>query len=421
MWLLETRDGELDELNFYGKEFELLKSISADDRRVLEAWNPFKNFEFLYKARSSAKDANIVIVNHALLTQDTEDASSKILPDVEYLIVDEAHNLENVATESFKHTSSLQMLETTFTSLDHALKRYKKTHPDDEFVVADFVELRESIFLFYSMLLESLGEYVREKSGNGFFAENSERSGASVLIEDDFYTREYIASTGTILQPLLSKTHLLIDILYKSPEPLFRKIEKFVSDLDAHVTVLQKIFSPDTASLIKILSRNDRGEIYAQYTFLSIGNILRERLWLKLQTAILTSATLQVGQSFAYIKKTLGAEQFQTLELASDFDYAKQALVFLPSDIGDIRNSETRKQANEFIFDLIKIVGGRTLCLFTSFSAMKETFVQIHSSMKEIGIELLTQGIGGSKQKLLESFKKNAARSVLFGTDSFWE
>jgi len=120
--------------------------------------------------------------------------------------------------------------------------------------------------------------------------------------------------------------------------------------------VIQKIFSPDTVSLIKILGRNDRGEIYAQYTFLSIGNILRERLWLKTQSAILTSATLQVGESFGYIQKTLGCEQFKTLELASDFDYSKQALVFLPSDIGDIRNSETRKQANQFIFDLVKIV-----------------------------------------------------------------
>jgi Rad3-related DNA helicase len=164
MWLLSTKDGELDELNFYGKEFELLKSISADDRRVLEAWNPFKNHEFLYKARSNAKDANIVIINHALLTQDTEDSSSKILPEVEYLIVDEAHNLENVATESFKHTTSLQMLDTTFTALDHILKRYKKTHPDDEFIVAEFNEMRESTFLYYSMLLESLGQYVTEKS-----------------------------------------------------------------------------------------------------------------------------------------------------------------------------------------------------------------------------------------------------------------
>ena len=185
--------------------------------------------------------------------------------------------------------------------------------------------------------------------------------------------------------------------------------------------VIQKIFSPDTVSLIKILGRNDRGEIYAQYTFLSIGNILRERLWLKTQSAILTSATLQVGESFGYIQKTLGCEQFKTLELASDFDYSKQALVFLPSDIGDIRNSETRKQANQFIFDLVKIVWGRTLCLFTSFAAMKETVVQIYSNMKEIGIDLLTQWMSGAKQKLLESFKKNAAKSVLFGTDSFWE
>lgn len=357
MWLLETRDGELDELNFYGKEFEMLKSISADDRRVLEAWNPFKNHEFLYKARSSAKDSNIVIINHALLTQDTEDTSAKILPEVEYLIVDEAHNLENVATESFKHTTSLQMLETTFTSLEHALKRYKKHNPDDEYMVADFNEIRESIFLYFSMLLESLGEYITERSGmNNSYTEGVEKTSTSVLIENDFYTRSYIVSTHTILQALLTKAHTLVTTLYAAPENLFRRIEKYVTDLDAHVAVLQKTFSSDTDGLIKILARNDRSEIYVQYTFLSIGNILRERLWLKLQTGILTSATLQVGESFSYIQKTLGATQFETLELASDFDYSKQALVFLPTDIGDIRNSETRKQANQFIFDLIKIV-----------------------------------------------------------------
>jgi Rad3-related DNA helicase len=223
------------------------------------------------------------------------------------------------------------------------------------------------------------------------FADSAERINTSVLVESDFYTRDYIASTHTILQALVTKAHILVNALYTAPDELFRRIEKLVSDIDEHVMILQKIFSPDSTGLIKIIARNDRREIYAQYTFLSIGNILRERLWLKLQTAILTSATLQVGESFSYIQKTLGCTQFQTLELASDFDYAKQALVFLPTDIGDIRNSETRKQANQFIFDIIKIVGGRTLCLFTSFAAMKETFVQIYSSMKEIGVELLTQ------------------------------
>ena len=108
LWLLTTETGEMDEINYYGKENQLLKLVSADDRRVLEAWNPHKNHEFLYKARMGAKDAHIVVINHALLTQDSDEASAKILPEVEYLIVDEAHNLESVATESFKHSATLQ-------------------------------------------------------------------------------------------------------------------------------------------------------------------------------------------------------------------------------------------------------------------------------------------------------------------------
>ena len=72
---------------------------------------------------------------------------------------------------------------------------------------------------------------------------------------------------------------------------------------------------------------------------------------------VLTSATLQIAESFDYIKKTLGCDSFSTMKLASDFDYSKQALAFFPSDMGDIRNSEVRKKANEFIFDIVKIVG----------------------------------------------------------------
>lgn len=159
-WLLVTETGELDELNFYNKEFTLLKTLSADDRRVLENWNPYREREFLYRARTSAKDANIVVINHALLTQDTDETSVKILPEVEYLVVDEAHNLENVSTESFKHSTSLQMIETLFLAIEHSMKYYAKKHPEEPFVLGEFHEYRESIFLYFGMLLDILREYI---------------------------------------------------------------------------------------------------------------------------------------------------------------------------------------------------------------------------------------------------------------------
>ena len=86
-------------------------------------------------------------------------------------------------------------------------------------------------------------------------------------------------------------------------------------------------------------------------------------------------------------------QSFSKHMLASDFDYANQALLFIPSDIGDIKNTIDRERVHDFIGDILSIVRGRTLALFTSFMSIKEVFLQINPRLKKEGITLMTQGL----------------------------
>lgn len=154
---------------------------------------------------------------------------------------------------------------------------------------------------------------------------------------------------------------------------------------------------------------------------LDVSALLKDRLWSKLDTAVLTSATLAVGGDFSFIKRTLGLSDFAFSILDSDFDYANQATVFFPTDLGDVRNEFDRRRISDFIGDSILAKGGRTLCLFTSFAAIKETYLRVNPALKNAGIQLLSQGMSGGKHKMIEQFRRSADHSALFGTDSFWE
>lgn len=159
----------------------------------------------------------------------------------------------------------------------------------------------------------------------------------------------------------------------------------------------------------------------ASVTPLHVGKVLDDNLYHSLDACIATSATLSVHGDFSYIEKSLSMQSFSKHVLASDFDYASQALLFIPSDIGDIKSSVDRERVHDFIGDILSIVRGRTLGLFTSFASIKEVFLQINPRLKKEGVTLMTQGLSGGRQRMIEYFRQHSDSSVLFGTDSFWE
>jgi Rad3-related DNA helicase len=138
-----------------------------------------------------------------------------------------------------------------------------------------------------------------------------------------------------------------------------------------------------------------------------------------LDSCVLTSATLKIWDSFDYIKNILHLDSFEFFSLKSDFDYSKQALLFIPNDLWDIRtNLDVLK---EFLLKFFLIVKWKTLVLTTAFTTIKELYIHTNKDLKSQDISLFAQGFWGSKHKLLEFFKQDSKKSILIWTDTFWE
>jgi len=159
-----------------------------------------------------------------------------------------------------------------------------------------------------------------------------------------------------------------------------------------------------------------RQNVFLQATPIDVGPILRECLWSKLECAVLTSATLAVGGGFEYIRQRLGLEHARESVLPSHFDYANQALFYVPPDLPDARTPQFTAKAAERIRKLLEITRGRAFVLFTSYAQMNDVYQRL---LGELEFPMLRQG-DAPKSALLEDFRLTP-NAVLFATSSFWQ
>ena len=135
------------------------------------------------------------------------------------------------------------------------------------------------------------------------------------------------------------------------------------------------------------MSHSEQKGTDISYTVLQPGNFLSSQLWKDLESVVLTSATLQMGDDFTYMKQALDLQNFETLLLPSDFNYEKQALLYIPQDLGSIKYNIS--EVIRFLEKFFLVVQGRTLVLFTSYANIKETFVNLKTKLQHHKITLL--------------------------------
>jgi Rad3-related DNA helicase len=170
---------------------------------------------------------------------------------------------------------------------------------------------------------------------------------------------------------------------------------------------------------IKILSYSDNNWISFEYTLLNPWEYLEKNLWSKINSCILTSATLKIAWNFDYFKKILFLDNFSFHSFESDFDYKKQATLFIPTDLGDIKNNTP--QIVNFLWQFFSVVRWKVLTLLTSYSSIKDIYTSLNTKLKKEGINLYAQWVAWSKVKLLNFYLRDPDNSILLGTDSFWE
>ncbi len=399
LWLYKTTHWELDELNYFGQEFSFVKFINADNFSVLEDKNDYKRYEYLFKARIQLESSNIIVINHSLLFSDLN-TETTVLWKMHNLVIDEWHNIEDSVTDSLKKKYSVSILWEHLHLIDIILTKinWKK---------ANFLKLKESLISKLELLDDYSFAYL-----NTTFSEKQNYK--TKLLSSDFFDEADYTN-------LKKKIELdFIDIV-----DMLAVIEDY--DFTKEITILQsnldiiKIMLDKTSDkrYIKILSFNDRVWISFEYTLLNPGEYLRDNLWNKLKSCILTSATLQIWGEFDYFKKLLFLDDFSFNSFESDFDYKKQATLFIPTDIWNIKNNS--KEVVNFLGSFYKIVRWKVLTLLTSYSIIRKLYTSLNMQLKKEGINMYAQWVAWSKAKLLNFYLEDPDNSILLGTDSFWE
>jgi DNA polymerase-3 subunit epsilon/ATP-dependent DNA helicase DinG len=204
------------------------------------------------------------------------------------------------------------------------------------------------------------------------------------------------------------------DMLQAQTTKLWRFATEFVQNMAIFMT------GSDENAITWMNYQRNRNILTVALNPLEVATLLRERLFDKKASVVLTSATLSVNGGYDYMRNRLGIPVANELLLDSPYNYEQQAVVYIPQDMPDIKDYDYQSTMEEAIFATGMAASGRTLVLFTATSALRNTYHALLERFNEHDINLIGQGIDGSNKVILERFKSEP-RSVLFGTASFWE
>ncbi len=381
--------------------------------------------------RRRAAESDIVIVNHHLFFADlaikleAENApDAGVLPDAGVVIFDEAHELEEIAGNYFGISVSNTRMEELARDIEALLQRETLYTPGISRAIGS---LRERSQLFFSLVPAGEGRFSFD-SRKEFLEENGE---------------EYDALNQT-----LRRIGAELEQLPQKPEQIF-SIARRAQQLQVQLNFVMEDESPNTVFWIErrafrgTLPRSDlkgrgfsradgapfkagtsapggrhfgRTNVFLQATPIEVGPILRECLWSKMETAVLTSATLAVGGGFDYIRQRLGLDHTRESIVPSHFDYESQVIFYVPPDLPDPRTPQFITQASDRVRRLLEITRGRAFVLFTSYAQMNEIYDRL---LGVLDFPMLKQG-DAPKSALLEEFRITP-HAVLFGTSSFWQ
>lgn len=415
MWLKTTPTGDLSELPLQGKEFTVLEDLYCTEYACPHNDPEYKNNCYLLKARQKAENANLVIVNHALLIQNLV-SENTLLPSFDYLIIDEAHHLEKVTTETLTITLSLNQSIKPFEKIVTILEEIER-HSDKSFqeLKIKIRQLVVRIEIFFGLL----GIFIEKNLDPSRFQYQLN------LRPQDFNTLEWhkVKESAKILIELGKE---IIANLKQTEDQISEEQSKdFKNQLfDADRKINEFINGVPQSSnnnQINWILKNLEGSIIFKSAPLNIGDTLNQFLFSK-KSIILTSATLRTNNTFSFLRDQLRLdEKFEELTLASHFSYPDQVKILIPEGFPEPATEGYFLSSAELIESIIRKNGGRTLVLFTSKKALAATYHLIAPRLKTEGLIILAQHITGGRGKIIEHFKDEPGNCAIFGTDSFWE
>jgi ATP-dependent DNA helicase DinG len=391
-WEKLTETGDRAELTFLPDDAELWHRIDARSDLCTGQKCPEFGRCFITAMHQRAQEADLIIVNHHLFFADLairQDDFGSILPEYSAVVFDEAHEIEDVASDYFgRRVSSYQFEELVRDT--EAMLRVLKVEASP--LRKHLIRVRERARTFF--------ENFPEREGRFPFGPNERKA---------FLERN--ASAFEDLSAAVKRIETELSAITPKPEEILSLARRAAELRREFIFLLES----EEKSYVYWYERRGKG-IVLTATPIDVSEILREKLFDQFDTVVLTSATLAVGGRFDFLKQRLGVLPAKETVLPQEFDFHEQALLYIPQAMPDVRHETFSSRAAHEITKLLEISKGRAFCLFTSYAQMKAVHEMVAG---RVSFPTFLQGTA-PRSTLLERFR-NTPNAVLFATATFWQ
>ena len=406
-WASATRDGSLSDLPV-GPDPKVWTQVCSEAHICTQKTCGQNPRCFYQQARKRLLVADLIVLNHTLLfillgsPDEQQERESGFLFPNDFLIVDEAHTLEQVASKQIGIGISQYGLRSTIQRLYNS-----RTRKGLFTVMRDAAGVRLA-----AELIDDVDKFFGAVELKSNF-----RKGREFRVRDADFVPDTITGRLTALQARIAETVKRAD-----DEILKAELQEFgrrIRDTRDGIAIFLEQSAPEHVYWVERTGKTERF-LALNASPVDLAPVLRRMLFRDNCCCVMTSATLAVGRAdLAYFRARIGATEAEPLQLGSPFDFRRQMKMFVVQQMPDPRDAAYQKALEHWIAHFVEQTNGCAFVLFTSYRDMQQVAGAMEKFFVEKRMNLLVQGGGAPRSKLLEQFK-STPRSVLFGTDSFW-
>lgn len=400
-WILNTQTGDLSELHpslfqRFGMALAFRRFKPLDYSRSSRC--------FVAKMRQKAQGAHLIITNHAMVLADVA-AVNAVLPQYDYLVVDEAHSFGDAVTGAYTRKIGPDRIQELINLIS-------------EVWGGGLVEIQTD-WQYLKARKAKLHEQLKKMTQTG--QEDAERGVVQIALTDELMMSKKWKSVIKTLDQIEDTLKVLASASEPShSENVPSKWTQFKEEIALFRAEINAIKSPDSG-YVQWVERipGSRRDIYEVLSApIRCQSIIASEVLDTKASVVFTSATMSVGGKLDYFVSQMGLDRcrkpVQLRIFGTEFDYPSQAIHAKITNLGS-------QDVADQIINIVTALGGNSLVLFTSIKQMKAVYHRMRDPLRDANISLYCQQLSGPKESIIARFKSEKGRAVMLGVDSFWE